>query len=183
MTYADDILLPVSKKMVLATAVFKKHFYAWTLSGTAGIWYQAASEPLQRLIENDVDAREVSSFSALVGFFTTSVAAWFWDEPAERLYYKALTGTTAFENFVIGELVFRWSQFSGEDESKNVYDGKILRDSVPSTALSVSQVFESKAGKTGSGSMGIEATSLIFSRTDFEPDGSLQIDEQITRGI
>jgi hypothetical protein len=174
--YADAIELTASKKIVFAKAVFKKHFYDWTLN-EAGIWRQDSVEPVQWVSENDVEAIETASYAALQALSVTTVGGWFWDESVERLYYKAVTGTTAFENLIVAEIVFRWSQFPEEDLSGNPHDAKIK--GVPPLSLAISQIFESKVGQTGSGSMGVETADQLFSRTDFEPDGIIELSERI----
>jgi hypothetical protein len=113
----------------------------------------------------------------LVALDVSAVGGWFYDESTELLWYKAVTATTAFENFILGVIVFRFSQFPEEDDSGRPHDPRIT--AVPALDLRVSQIFESKAAQVGSGSMGLASTDGLFSRLDFEPDGEVELVEVI----
>lgn len=177
MSYATAILQPASRKIVFAVATFIKHFYAWTASGTPGIWYQAAVEPVIELNEDDAAGTECASWAALVAQSVASVGAWWWDASTERLYYKALTATDSFEHFVVGKIRFRFAEYGVEDDSGNPYEPKIL--SAPPVTLSISEVFESKAGQIGSGTLALETADGLFFRTDIELDGDIELFEAI----
>jgi hypothetical protein len=175
--YTEAINKPASKKVVFAKATFIKHFYAWILSGTTGIWYQSTIEPVERVLENDVEAIEVKTFAALVALSVITVGGWFYDESTERLYYKAVSGSVAFENFIVASIVFRFSQFPEEDATGRPHDPRVT--SIPMLKLAFSQTFDSKAGQIGSGSMSLASIGDLFLRGDFEPDGRIDVTEGI----
>jgi len=178
-TYAEAITHPDARNLVFAIARFRKQFYAWVASGTSGIWYQETLEPVDLLRENDADATECASWTALLAQSVTTVGAWWYDADTDRVYYKAKSGTTAFENFVVGTLVFYFDETGEVDDAGQPYDAKIVDGAVPSVKLSVGKSFKAEMSPTGTGSMSISGADNVFSRLDIEPDGDVTIEEAI----
>lgn len=171
-TYAQGAKNPTSRKVVFATVRFSKHFFGW-VDNSDGTYYQASSENVSAVAENDIDlgAPEASQ-AALVG---ATAPAWFWDWTLKRLWIKPTAATTPWDNFVLATIDFRWGNFGGEDSTSLPFDPLIT--TVPTLTLRVGTVFDSTLGQTGSGSLGMVNSQNLFTRTDFEPDGQASISE------
>jgi hypothetical protein len=184
LTYSDQIKNPVSKKVVFATATFLKHFFGWLPNNPAdNTYYQESSENVTAMRENGEDlGTPESSQSALNSADTSLKGAWFWewdntDEPKRRIWYKPISGTTPYDNFVLADIGFRWGNFGGEDSTGLPFDPIIT--TMPTVTMRTGQRFDAELGQTGSGSLGMAKALEIMSRTDFEPNGRITFTERI----
>ena len=175
--YADAINNPVSKKTVFVTATHRKHFYAWTLTGTSGMYEQASGELVTALNDDDGDCVEQASLAALIAATPTTAGLWFFDWSTGLLNYKPIPSATAFEKYVVGDIQFRFANFSDEDSGGLPFEPQL--ESVPNLTMRVAENFSETLGQTGSGSLELVNVDALFGRIDFEPDGKLVVTEKV----
>jgi hypothetical protein len=180
--YSTSILNQSSQKKVIADYRPRKHFFGWITNGDT-TYYQVSQEDanaldierVTRVMENDVEATEEASQAALNSSTTTTVGGWFFDWDDGRLYYKPKASTTPYENFVLANIQFRFSNFGGEDAESLPLSPFIT--SSPRLNMRVSRTFNATLGQTGSGNLGLANADSFMARTDYEPDARIDVSE------
>jgi hypothetical protein len=179
-TFADGLQETNSRKLVFTRLTHRKELFDWTLSGS--VYYGPMIDPM-RLVgvnEDDVEATETASLSALNALDTSTVGGWWYDWENELVYVKPKSGTTAFDHLWIGSVELRLSR-DGDELDDEVFDGRV--SDVPSLTLRTNEVFDGKVAEIGAGNIRIANTSEdglnFYMSLGIEPDGLAQVVEQL----
>ncbi len=140
------------------------------------IWQTEIVDQVISIVEDEVLMTETASLSALDAQDTSSVGAWYYDDPDEQLYVKPKDSfSDVYEGFYVAQIQILYDNF-GQDLDDEQYDGRVT--SVPKLSIKTSPIFDGRIGQIGSGSMGIENADAILNDLilrGYEPDGLVVI--------
>lgn len=176
-TYSDGLLHPASRKLVFAQYTFRRQMWAWVAD--SGVHYDTnIVAPLlpSAMNENDAEATEVASLAALQAQDTSVVGAWWWNATNERLYVKPKAGNTAYEQLWIASLRLLISRHGGELDDEP-YDARI--SVAPSTSLQTAPIFDGAVARIGVGAIQENNVDALIQRARLQPDGQVQLIEQL----